>query len=81
MKAFASVGAATYPLLTQGEFLRAMGIDMRTQSLAHGLDGAARDNLVSATHRLMDEAGMGQLFKVAAVTQPGLAPPYPFGDA
>jgi NADH dehydrogenase [ubiquinone] 1 alpha subcomplex assembly factor 7 len=80
LKAFAQGGALSQPLLTQGEFLNAMGLALRTEALARKLTGEARDNLTRASHRLANETEMGQLFKVAAITHQALPVPYPFGS-
>jgi NADH dehydrogenase [ubiquinone] 1 alpha subcomplex assembly factor 7 len=80
LKACAQGGATPMQLLTQGEFLNAMGLQLRTETLAHSLDGDARDSLLKASHRLADGSEMGQLFKVAAITHNDLPMPYPFGS-
>ncbi len=80
LKAFEQGGAKPHPLQTQGEFLNAMGLGLRTEALARNLTGDDRDNLLQASNRLADDAKMGQLFKVAAITHKALAVPYPFGS-
>jgi NADH dehydrogenase [ubiquinone] 1 alpha subcomplex assembly factor 7 len=79
--AFRSGGAQGHPLLTQSEFLEKMGIGPRTDMLARKLEGDARDNLVSASQRLVDNNQMGLLFKVACATHPAMAAPYPFDES
>jgi NADH dehydrogenase [ubiquinone] 1 alpha subcomplex assembly factor 7 len=80
LNAFGQGGAKPQPLLTQGEFLNAMGLSLRTEALARSLDSAAHDMFIKASHRLADDTEMGQLFKVAAITHPALPVPYPFGS-
>ncbi len=73
---FAKLSAA--PAMTQGKFLKAMGIEMRTEKLAAKLQGEARDNFLAATHRLIEPTQMGELFKVMCVVQKGASQIYPF---
>ncbi len=80
LKACALGGAIPLQLLTQGEFLNAMGLQLRTETLSRNLNGDARDSLLKASHRLADISEMGQLFKVAAITHKDLPVPYPFGS-
>ena len=79
-KAFISGGAELLPMLTQGQFLKAMGLDLRTEKLAAKLDGQAREDFKAASHRLADAAQMGNLFKVMAVAQKIRQPIYPFEE-
>lgn len=51
---------------TQGDFLRALGIGVRAEMLRRQ---GGSDAIEGAMARLCDEAGMGQLFKVLALTQ------------
>ncbi|WP_376874255.1 class I SAM-dependent methyltransferase [Albirhodobacter sp. R86504] len=69
-------GAQVSPLLTQGAWLRRLGIDHRAQALAAKLQGDARADHLAAHHRLTDSAEMGQLFKVLAIHATG-TPPVP----
>jgi NADH dehydrogenase [ubiquinone] 1 alpha subcomplex assembly factor 7 len=64
--------------LTQGDFLKAMGVEMRTEKLAAKLEGEARENFLAATGRLIAADQMGELFKVICVVQKGAPPIYPF---
>ena len=66
------------PTLSQGAFLKAMGIVMRTEKLAEKLNGEEKKNFLAATHRLIDAAQMGELFKVMCVVQKGATQIYPF---
>jgi NADH dehydrogenase [ubiquinone] 1 alpha subcomplex assembly factor 7 len=66
------------PMLTQGQFLKAMGLDVRTEKLAAKLTGQAKQDLIAASHRLADADQMGNLFKVMVVAQKIRQPIYPF---
>lgn len=63
--------------VTQRQFLRGLGIDVRADRLAASAAGPdARADVRSGAGRLVDPAGMGTLFKVVAATTAGLpAPP------
>jgi SAM-dependent MidA family methyltransferase len=67
-------GGAASEIITQGEFLRRLGIDARAASLT-----AANPELAGALQRqlarLVDPDQMGELFKVLALTSPGLIAP------
>ena len=53
----------------QGQFLTALGIDARTEALAHAAPGRA-DELAAARRRLVDPSEMGTLFRVLALLSP-----------
>ena len=76
---FAALAAAAAPCAsaytTQGDLLRALGIDARADRLARSLTGAALDAHRAAHRRLTDPAEMGRLFKALAVHSPGTPPP------
>ncbi len=78
---FASGRAHVHPVITQAEFLNAMGLSLRGEALARKLEGQDREDFHQALKRLADDTEMGQLFKVLAATSPGLATPFPFEDA
>lgn len=65
-------------LLTQGRFLRAMGIELRAERLSRAQPDKAND-IAIACRRLIDAAEMGTLFKVLALTHSDL--PIPPGFA
>ena len=73
---FARLSAS--PVLTQGKFLKAMGIEMRIEKLSAKLKGVARENFLAATHRLIADDQMGELFKVMCVVQKWAPQIYPF---
>lgn len=79
-RAMAQGGAKVLPVLTQGEFLRAMGIDARAQQLLRNATDEQRDAIEFNHHRLIADDQMGTLFKVMAAVSPGMAAPYPFAE-
>lgn len=76
-KALTEGGAVVHGPITQGAFLRAMGIAERARVLGAKAGAAAEE----ACERLAGNAQMGNLFKVLSATSPGLAIPYPFVQA
>jgi SAM-dependent MidA family methyltransferase len=63
--------------LTQGEWLRAMGIELRTASLAKAAP-ERMDEIVAARDRLVGDAQMGSLFKAMALVAPDWPAPEGF---
>jgi NADH dehydrogenase [ubiquinone] 1 alpha subcomplex assembly factor 7 len=80
-RAAAEAGAIPRPLITQGDFLRRLGIAARAERLAAGKDAATRDAIAMAAARLVAPDAMGDLFKVLALSHSGLALPAFDGDA
>jgi NADH dehydrogenase [ubiquinone] 1 alpha subcomplex assembly factor 7 len=76
--AAASAGAIINGPVTQGRFLAALGAGERLAALARGAAPAQRARLESGVERLIDPAQMGRLFKVLALTSPGLPAPAGF---
>jgi SAM-dependent MidA family methyltransferase len=74
-------GARAAALMSQGQFLEAMGLAARFARLAAAADAATRAQLGRAKARLADRDQMGNLFKVLACHSPGLEVPYPFHPA
>ncbi len=68
-------GANAWPTVTQSAFLRANGILLREASLVKNKDPETAAQVRSGIRRLIDETGMGQLFKVLAATSPGVSCP------
>jgi SAM-dependent MidA family methyltransferase len=66
-------GAATTAILTQGEFLRRLGIEHRAQALARARPDRA-EQILRQLERLTGPDQMGVLFKACAVHQKGDAP-------
>ena len=62
--------------MTQGDFLRRIGIEARAATLAERASPAQRAAIAAARHRLCDRDEMGTLFKAMAIVGPGApAPP------
>ncbi len=80
-QAFADVargaGARVCGPVTQGDFLRALGIEIRARQLLAEASPETRATIESGVHRLIDGGEMGTLFKVLALTHPDL--PIPVG--
>jgi SAM-dependent MidA family methyltransferase len=72
--------AATYPIVTQGALLGALGIDARAAALARTAPDRAAE-IETARHRLVAPEQMGTLFKALALAAPGWPTPAGFGDA
>ncbi|MFC3080078.1 class I SAM-dependent methyltransferase [Phenylobacterium terrae] len=66
-------GSAAH-VLTQGEFLRRLGLDHRAAALARSRPDRA-DEIARQRDRLASPEGMGELFKAAAIASPGWAVP------
>jgi NADH dehydrogenase [ubiquinone] 1 alpha subcomplex assembly factor 7 len=64
-------------MTTQGEWLSALGIDVRAAALARAAPAQA-DSVAAARDRLVKPEEMGQLFKVMAITAPGWPVPAGF---
>ena len=56
-----------YPLVTQHQFLKVMGLDIRLESLSRRATSGDRELLRSQYDRLLDPQGMGSDFKVFVV--------------
>jgi SAM-dependent MidA family methyltransferase len=74
LAAAVEAGAVTGPILTQGAFLQALGIEARAQALAAARPDQA-EKLARQLDRVTGAAQMGQLFKVVCLSAPGLSPP------
>jgi NADH dehydrogenase [ubiquinone] 1 alpha subcomplex assembly factor 7 len=68
-------GVASYGPVPQREFLLALGAEARLMALSRHATPEQREALESGLARLIDPAQMGNLFKVLALTSPGLPPP------
>ncbi|MDH3232526.1 MAG: class I SAM-dependent methyltransferase [Alphaproteobacteria bacterium] len=67
----AAEGVAVFGPITQGAFLEALGIEVRTQALAAAApDQKRRDDVLSGAARLTDPRQMGSLFKALALIHP-----------
>jgi len=74
-----AAGAAVHGPVGQGAFLRALGIEARAKVLARGKTPREAGEVHGAMKRLIAPAEMGALFKVLALTAPGLPVPAGFG--
>ena len=68
-------GAVARPLMRQGEFLIRLGLVERANVLGRDKDTKTRDAIASGIERLAAPKAMGDLFKVLAVSAPGLMLP------
>jgi len=73
-EAATKAGATAHPLLTQGDFLLRLGLLERAGHLGRDREPTIQDDIRAAVHRLAGPEEMGNLFKVLAVTQPGVTP-------
>ena len=73
-------GAAVYGPVTQGDFLRTLGAEARLAALLRQARPEQRAALASGLARLIDPDQMGKLFKVLALTSPGLPAPAGFAQ-
>jgi NADH dehydrogenase [ubiquinone] 1 alpha subcomplex assembly factor 7 len=67
--------------VTQGNFLKWLGIDLRAENLARNATKRATNDISAAYHRLVDNDQMGSLFKVIALTNRDIEAPPGFTDA
>ena len=72
-----ATGAAVYGPVDQGDFLRAIGIDLRTKALAERASPDRAEEFERARARLVGkgQGEMGALFKAMAVADRRLRPP------
>jgi len=61
-------GNALYGPVSQGNFLRSMGAEVRLNMLLKHAEGEQRKNLIAGLERLVSPQAMGELFQVIAVT-------------
>ncbi len=73
-----AAGAIAHGPAPQGKFLGALGAAARLAALSARATPAERAALESGLRRLIDPAQMGNLFKVLALTSPGLPAPAGF---
>jgi len=71
-------GGVVHGPVPQGRFLRALGAEARLAALSSRAGPQQRAILERGFERLIDPAEMGNLFKVLAVTSPGLPAPAGF---
>ncbi|MCH2037591.1 MAG: SAM-dependent methyltransferase [Rickettsiales bacterium] len=70
------------PALSQGTFLKAMGIELRGQMVSDNnkLDTDQKRDILKGIHRLTDPSEMGKLFKVMSIYSPQLPMPTVFRE-
>jgi SAM-dependent MidA family methyltransferase len=73
-RAARDAGATAHTLMDQGQFLLRLGLAERAGSLGATADEETRARLTGEVTRLVHPDEMGTLFKVLAVTQPGVTP-------
>jgi NADH dehydrogenase [ubiquinone] 1 alpha subcomplex assembly factor 7 len=73
-------GADVYGPVPQGRFLKASGAELRLATLRRKAAPEQRAGLETGLRRLIDPTEMGTLFKVLALTSPGLPAPAGFTD-
>jgi NADH dehydrogenase [ubiquinone] 1 alpha subcomplex assembly factor 7 len=71
-------GAEAHGPLAQGAFLKALGIELRAERLIARATPEQAEAIRSGLSRLIDEAEMGRLFCVLALTSSGFGPPAGF---
>ncbi|EWY41139.1 ATP synthase subunit beta [Skermanella stibiiresistens SB22] len=74
-------GARAWGPVTQGAFLAGLGIRERAALLRRRATPGQAIDIDSAVHRLIDDTGMGTLFKVLALTDPRRPAPAGFEPA
>src|SRR5213075_1828447 len=74
MRAAEDVGARVHGPVTQGDFLKRLGIETRALTLMGKATPEVSADISAALKRLTDSGrgGMGSMFKVLAVTEPNL---------
>ena len=73
----AQAGLQVHGPITQGAFLRALGIEVRAEALMRA-NSAHAERLTRELKRLTDAEQMGALFKVICLSSPNLPPPAGF---
>jgi SAM-dependent MidA family methyltransferase len=74
-RAAEDIGARVHGPVTQGDFLRRLGIETRAETLMAKADQEIAEDISGAMKRLVGggHGGMGSMFKVLAVSEPHLA--------
>jgi len=74
VRAAEDIGARVHGPVPQGDFLRRLGIETRAVSLMAKATPEISEDIAGALKRLVDggSGGMGQMFKVLAVSEPNL---------
>jgi NADH dehydrogenase [ubiquinone] 1 alpha subcomplex assembly factor 7 len=74
VRAAENIGARVHGPVPQGDFLRRLGIETRAVSLMAKATHEVSEDIASGLRRLVDggAGGMGQVFKVLAISEPNL---------
>jgi NADH dehydrogenase [ubiquinone] 1 alpha subcomplex assembly factor 7 len=73
-----SAGTVVHGPVSQGDFLKALGIELRAETLKRNADARQRRDIDGALHRLTAAEEMGELFKVMAIVPPDAPVPAGF---
>ncbi len=73
-----AAGTKVFGPIGQGDFLQALGIEVRAQRLAAGRTQKATQDIEAALNRLIAPKAMGALFKVLIIASSALPAPAPF---
>ncbi len=79
-RAASEAGARTFGPVTQGEFLRALGIETRAAGLKRNATNKQRADIDAALTRLAEPGQMGSLFKALAIGRADAPAPAGFED-
>jgi NADH dehydrogenase [ubiquinone] 1 alpha subcomplex assembly factor 7 len=71
-------GAQSFGPISQGTFLRRLGIELRTMKLMGAATPERARDIAAGTRRLIESDQMGTLFKALALVGPGQPPPAGF---
>ncbi|HXV25578.1 MAG TPA: SAM-dependent methyltransferase, partial [Alphaproteobacteria bacterium] len=77
-RAAVAAGAEVHGPVSQGFFLRQLGIEMRAERLLAGAHPEQAEAIRSGLRRLIHPEEMGRLFRVMALTSPGFGLPAGF---
>lgn len=72
-------GMRVHGPMPQGDFLRALGLEVRLEALCRRADARQRIILRRGARRIAGDEAMGRLFRVLAATPEGIPVPPPFG--
>jgi NADH dehydrogenase [ubiquinone] 1 alpha subcomplex assembly factor 7 len=83
VRAVENIGARVHGPVPQGDFLRRLGIETRAVGLMAKASHEASEDIAGALKRLLDAGpgGMGQMFKVLAISEPNLTSLAGFAEA
>ncbi|MBT8471507.1 MAG: class I SAM-dependent methyltransferase [Marinicaulis sp.] len=73
-------GAVVYGPVSQGTFLERLGLNLRVEMLCKTQDKKKADEIRAGAYRIAAPDQMGEIFKVMAITAPGLDEPAGFEE-